>query len=295
MRKFYFENQIGDRINLNNEDGIFLYEPSGLGLEYENEYGKSESGFFMRIKDEIAQNATEFTLVFPPNEYCESQYEPYERYRRLIDWIYSATELYFVYCPYGTYEYYKKVDIETIEKSELDKYGSLRPKVSILPLTPWYLPAPININFGGDDDEHVMRHTFTYDEYLHYGVGTSAYAADITMKGHIPSAVKITFQGQVINPSVTLRGSVSRTVYGKCSITGEFHQDDTFILSTAEQNSYVKKIDSQGVETDLLDSIDITTNPFFRVPTSEPCEISIAGDSIYGKASMLLYVYYRGV
>jgi len=320
MRKFYIEDQKGERIPLNNETGIFLYEPDGLGIEYSHDYGESGSGFFMRIKDGVSQKETTFTLVFEPGEMLV-QYDgsralageaivgiaivgdvpnitiesPYERYKKFLDWIYSAEELYFVYCPYGSNEYYKRIEIRSIEKSELDKYASLQCATTIVPLTPWYLPAPIHINFGGDQEDNAMRFDYYYTDDLIYGVGMRDYTAEITAKGHIPSAMKITFKGQVTNPEFTLRGMSTRKEYGVCAITGSFVQTDTIEFSTAEQDSYIKKIAADGTETDLIDSIDITKNPFFRVPLSEPCEVVLSGESILGEASMLLYVYYRGV
>lgn len=319
MRKFYLEDQKGERIPLNNETGIFLYNPEGLGIEYSHDYGESGSGFFMRIKDGISQLESSFTLVFEPGEmlvqYDESTAivgeaiagiaivgnapnitieSPYERYKKFLDWIYAAEELYFIYCPYGDNEYYKHIEIRSIEKTEYDKYGSLQPRVTIVPLTPWYLPAPIHISFG-EEQENVMRHDFTYTSDLIYGVGTHDYSAEVSARGHLPSAIKLTFKGLATNPVFTLRGSSTRKIYGECRITGEFESDDTIEFSTAEQDSYVKKIDKDGNETDLIDSIDITVNPFFRIPLSEPCEVIISGESILGQASMLQYVYYRGV
>lgn len=295
MRLFYLEDQKGERIPLNNENGIFLYSPSGLGFEYSHDYSESGSGFFMRIKDGINQSEIGFVFVFPPKEYANgSPDSPYERYRKLIDWIYKAEELYFIYCPYAPNEYYKRVEIQTVEKTELDRYGALQCNISILPLTPWYLPAPIHVNFGEEQD-NAMRYTFTYTDDLIYGVGSKDYTAEITAQGHIPSAVKVTFKGQVINPVFELRGSVTRKIHGRCAITATFSSDETLEFSTEEQNSYVKKIKASGEEIDLLDQIDITQNPFFRVPLTEPCELTLSGDSILGKATMLLYVYYRGV
>ena len=289
MRKFYLEDQKGERVPLNNEHGIFLYSPTGLGIGYENTYGESGSGFFLRLKDGVSQTDIGFTLVFPP-----ADDSPYERYRALIDWIYSAEEIFFIYCPYGSNEYYRRIEIQTIEKTELDQYGSLQSTVSILPMTPWYLPAPIHVAFG-EEQENAMRYDFYYTDDLIYGVGSQNYTAEITARGHIPSAMRVTFQGQVINPVLTLRGMASHVDYGICSIDESFSTTDTLVFSSAEQDSYVQKITADGTVTDLLDKIDITTNPFFRVPLAEPCELIISGESILGKANMVLYVYYRGV
>lgn len=319
MRKFYLEDQKGERIPLNNETGIFLYNPEGLGIEYSHDYGESGSGFFIRIKDGISQLETSFTLVFEPGEMLV-EYDgsraiageaivgiaivgdvpeitiesPYERYKKFLDWIYRAEELYFIYCPYGRNEYYKRIELRTIEKTEYDKYGSLQPKVTIVPLTPWYLPSPIHINFSEDGD-NPMRFDYVYDDELRYGFGSQDYTAEITQIGHIPSAIKLIYKGEVHNPVFTLRGAATRKVYGQCKITGDFAPTDTIEFSTAEQDSYIKKIDRFNAETDLIDSIDITTNPFFRAPTSEPCEVTLTGEGILGKIEMLQYIYYRGV
>lgn len=289
MRLFYLEDQKGERFPLNNETGVFLYQPNGLGIEYSNDYGESGSGFYLRVKDGISQSEIGFTLVFPP-----STDSPYVRYRKLIDWIYAAEELYLIYCPYGSYEYYRHIEFRTIEKTEIQQDGSLQSAASVLPLTPWYLPSPINIDFSGDQ-ENIMRYAYYYTDDLIYGVSSTDYTAGIESRGHMPSAVKVTFKGEVINPKLTLRGVVTRNEIGVCDITETFSQGDTLVFCSAEQDSYVKKIDSEGHETDLLDKIDITSNPFFRVPLSEPCELSITGTGIYGQASMVQYVYYRGV
>ena len=289
MRLFYLEDQKGERIPLNNETGIFLYHPSGMGIANSHSYGESGTGFFLRQKDGIEQLEMGGSLIFPPGGEG-----PYARYRNFIDWLYASEELYFIYCPYGSNEYYRRVEIQTIEKSELNEYGMLECAISILPMTPWYLPSPVHIDFG-DDQEDAMRYDFYYTDDLIYGVSSNDYTAQITASGHIPSAVKVTFKGEAINPVLTLRGAISRKAYGICSIYENFEETDTLVFSTAEQDSYVRKIDSLGEETDLLDKIDITTNPFFRVPLTEPCELTISGESIYGEASMLLYIYYRGV
>lgn len=289
MRLFYLEDQKGERFPLNNETGVFLYQPNGLGIEYSNDYGESGSGFYLRTKDGLSQSEIGFTLIFPP-----STDSPYVRYRKLIDWIYAAEELYLIYCPYGSYEYYRHIEFRTIEKTEIQQDGSLQSAASVLPLTPWYLPSPINIDFSGDQ-ENIMRYAYYYTDDLIYGVSSTDYTAGIESRGHMPSAVKVTFKGEVINPKLTLRGVVTRNEIGVCDITETFSQGDTLVFCSAEQDSYVKKIDSEGHETDLLDKIDITLNPFFRVPLSEPCELSITGTGIYGQASMVQYVYYRGV
>lgn len=294
MRLFYIENEVGARIPLNDEDGIFLYQPTGLGISFSNDYSESGDGFFFRTKAKDSRTSPNFTLIFTGH----STESPYERYRSFLGWAMPAKELFLIYKPYGTREFYKKIDIERIDKGELDEYGMLRCSTSFTPLTPWYLPVPLHVDFG-EEDPNAMEYDFVYDEdpdtYLIYAVGSKDYSAEISASGHIDGALLITYSGYALNPEFQLMGLATRTIYGTCKVEGEIESGEKLILSTAEQDSYIKKIDANGNEIDLLDSIDITTNPFFRVPLSEPCEVSISGESLLGTAEMKLYSYYRGV
>lgn len=290
MRKFYLENEIGSRVGLNNEDGIFFYQPENLGLEFEHEYATTGSGFFSMTKFATTQLQPSGTLIFIPNDSKGA----YDRYRELIDWIYSGEELFLVYAPTEKEEFYRKVTIQSLAKGELDTHAVLWCEVIFSVLTPWYLPIPLHVSFGEEGDD-AMSYPFYYTDDLVYAVGSKDYSAEVSPSGHMPAAVKITFKGLIINPVFSVMGLASRKVLGECAIEGEFGANDTLILSTAEQDSYIICKDSEGNETDLLDSIDITKNPFFRLPLNEPCEVSISGDSILGTAEMQVYAYYRGV
>ena len=58
----------------------------------------------------------------------------------------------------------------------------------------------------------------------------------------------------------------------------------------------MKKIGADGTETDLLDALDLSMGPFFHIPVNEPCALSIEADTpVTGRASLLIYYYYRSV
>ena len=62
------------------------------------------------------------------------------------------------------------------------------------------------------------------------------------------------------------------------------------------ENSYVKSIDLLGNETDLLPFVDLTTDPFFKVPLTEDCILNITdADSLSGQVDGRIYYYYRSV
>ena len=81
-----------------------------------------------------------------------------------------------------------------------------------------------------------------------------------------------------------------------CSVTVVLSEGDQLKLSTRYENSYVKRITAAGVETDLLDVLDLSLTPFFHIPVNEPCTVSIEADSAFtGKADLLIYYYFRSV
>lgn len=292
MRKFYFENEAGERIRLNNEDGIFLYAPGGLGVEFSHEYGKSGGdGFFRRNKFSTTQLGPEFTLLFDPNKV-----DPYAKFQELLGWFASSAELYFVYSPSGeeNKEYYRRINIQRIEKSEIDTYGSLRTPMTVLLLTPWFLPIPFSATFGSTS-AYAKRYDYKYDNTLRYGYNSVYPYCRFTAEGHIPAAVKVEIHGAITNPEIMLFGVNTGTIYGDCAISTTLTSNDTLVLSTIEQDSYVKKIVGGKQEIDLIDSIDILKNAFFKVPLTEPCELQIRGTGYSGNATMYLYQFYRGV
>lgn len=317
MRKFYFENKAGfenfnhiteahtyqdcvaenvfngNRIQLNDEDGIFLCGPSGLGIEFSHDYGESGGdGFYYRNKYKTTQLAPEFVLFFNP-----LKVEPYKKYRALLDWLAEAKDLYLIYSPYGE-EYYRKVQIQRLEKTEINNLGALQIGASVMPVTPWFLPIPIYKNMNPDTSNN-KKYDYTYTADLKYGRGSSGFEADIMADGHIPASIYFSFSGSVTNPTITLVGINTNKIYGDCSITATFSSTDKLVLSTIEQDSFVKKIAANGTETDLIDSIDITKEAFFRVPLDEPCTIRFIGPGMSqvtpGTTELKLYQYYRGV
>lgn len=298
MRKFYFENQLGERISLNNETGIFLYEPTGLGISFSHTYGDiGEDGFFRRNKFKTSQLGTNFTLFFDPNKK-----NPYVNYHELLSWISKATELYLVYLPTEELksggdkvkEFYRRINIQTLDKSELDIYGSLRIQSVVVPLSPWFLSEQFSASFD-NKSAYAKRYNYQYTSDLRYGHYSMYPSVILDPQGHIPAAVKVTINGPITNPSIVLFGFETGKLYGECAVNTTLSDTEKLVLSTLAQDSYVKKITSGNQEFDLIDSVDITKNAFFTVPVTEQCEIQIRGTNYTGSASMTLYQFYRGV
>ena len=70
----------------------------------------------------------------------------------------------------------------------------------------------------------------------------------------------------------------------------------TLLFSTDYLDSYVRKLSASGVATDLLSKIDLDGEPFFRLPLTEPCTLTIAAQAaISGAADVEVFYYYRSV
>ena len=112
MRKFYLENEIGSRLPLNGEEGIFLSNPAGLGMTMPSDFADIHNGFFREVsKDSEPQSTVTGDLVFiGENAYAD--------YRSFVDWCSGSESLHLIYKPYGTIEFYRDVYIRVYLKTQ---------------------------------------------------------------------------------------------------------------------------------------------------------------------------------
>lgn len=289
IRKLYLQNSTGERFGLNGEAGVYAAEISGLGFTLAPGVADLGYGFFAVTQDENEpQQPVAWTLVFTQN--------PYIAYQRFIDWLFSAGAIAVVYDPAGVQEYLRDVSISSLQKGELNQVGWLEVPISVSSLSPWYRPAPARLVLdpGG---ENIKRYSYTYTEDLRYGDDNlSSLSGTISVAGHIPGAVELTYAGAMVNPRITLTGMISGKEYGSCHVAVTLLSSDTLRFSTRYEDAFVKSVAADGTETDLLDVLDLTLTPFFRIPTSEPCLISLSADSdLSGICQVLTYSYFRSV
>lgn len=289
MRMFYLQKETGERIGLNNETGIFLSEPSGLGLEFGDNFADIGEGFFRMIAKVYTQKTVKCKLNFV-------NADPYGTYHSFITWCMKAKRLYLIYKPKNV-EYFIHTEISSFEKGEFNKFGYLEVPASFLYLSPWYTPTALDLSFIGVDDT-----AFRFDDSKWDGpdvlVGTTAekYTVKLDPDGHIPAAFYLEYKGVAENPEITLTGLISGTVYGDCKLDHRFVSGTGFKLSTAYDESYIRKIGLNGSEEDLLSDVDLSLEPFFKMPLTEPCILKLDDDgALHGELSAKIYYYYRSV
>ena len=290
IRKLYFQNSKGQRWGLNGDRGVYASDLSGFGLSLSPNFADLGRGFFSPVSDEAEpQTPLAFTMTFTRN--------PYETYEQLVNWLASAGAITVVYNPTGKKELCRDVTISFLQKGELDAVGWLQVPASFQSCTPWYLPSPTQLVLEGTGTDDSKRYDYEYTENLRYGEDSAAsISATITGDGHVPGALELSFYGAIVNPRIRLTGNISGKTFGVCSISAVMAESDRLMYSSRRNDSFVRKVSADGTETDLLDVLDLSTNPFFHFPVEEPCTISFeADDSFTGFVDLTIYYYYRSV
>ncbi len=290
IRYLALENASGQRFPLNGTDGVYCSNLSGLGFTREPGFADLGRGFFQDVGSEFEpQQPVPVTITFTR--------AAYQTYQRFVDWLASAGSLKLVYKPFGSVEYYRDIFVESLQKGELNAVRWLECPCTFLALTPWYLPTPTSLTLESEGSENIKRYPYAYTEDLRYSSDSAAaLSGTIFPSGHIPAALEIAYTGSITNPTIRLTGSVSGKTYGTCSVSVALEASDTLVFCTRYEESFVRKITAGGAVTDLLDFLDLSTEPFFHIPVDEPCTLSIESDSeITGAASVRVYYYFRSV
>lgn len=289
IRKLWFQNAAGARWSLNGEQGVYATNLSGFGLTLSANYADLSRGFFVPVSTSEPQATIPFTLNFTKN--------PYSVYQKMVDWLAAAGTITIVYNPTGGQEYCRDVTVNFIQKGELNEVGWLEVPSSFLCNTPWYLPTPTSLTLETGGTDESKRYDYVYTDELRYGNDSSAaLSGTIAGAGHIPGSLELTFYGAITNPKIRLVGNVSGKTYGICSVSVVLNPSDQLVFSTRYENAYVKRVAAGGIETDLLDVLDLSTEPFFHIPVDEPCTLSVEADAAFsGTADLVLYYYYRSV
>lgn len=201
VRQFTLINAVGEEYDVTNRQ-VLLTEPSGLGMKRENNYRRVGNRFFLLSKKR-SQVSFQGTLIFtPPDAYIKYNEfmafctkEPLKlKYRPIDNYDYYKARGVF---PKWDYEFYQDVMLESVEKGELTKYGSLESKISLAPLTPWYRSLTIR-SITADTNSGVIWEVFsTWPWAWESSTGRSlSFDSDC----HLPSPCRLKIPGPSVNP-----------------------------------------------------------------------------------------------
>ena len=286
MRQFYLVNKDGQRYQLINDfSKAFLWQPSGLGFGIDRDYKESD-GFFFEMNKEVEQTAKSGTLVFFGPD-------PYPEYKAFMDYITHSEDLKLAYCPKSSW-YYVDIDVESVEKTEIEEDGTLRCAINMLPKTPLYLPYELNIDLSGDLGTSIKQYDYKYD----YVYSNTAVAGEIEFEipAQMDSGLEITIPGQISSPVMTFYANgeiIGQIDLSSISVSlGEYVRYSSIPLSAG---IYMY---SGGSETDITAQIGLSPSypTFFLLPPNKTIKAVLQADVLSGTtAALKVYEYFYSV
>ncbi|MBP3463789.1 MAG: phage baseplate protein [Clostridia bacterium] len=280
IRNFYFENELGKRIDCQKVNGgLFLYNVSGLGYEEDIEYVQV-GNTFVPNKKTLKQNQITGDLEFDDMSYDE--------YSDFIDFVLKSSDLKLIYIPKKTnrIEYYRDIDIVQIDKSEEDDYNILTSPITIKCKSLWYTKNETIYTIEPQTGE--IRWDFAWDSRFNdYASRISNYINN----GHVEAPILLEIDGFVVNPSIEvyIEGELYQTVTFDTTI----EKYEKLLYCSKEEDFYInkQKVDGSIVSLFEADVIKFENDNVVRIPTNRSTEIRLlaANDILKAKITFLEY------
>lgn len=291
MRQFYLINADGQKYNLINDmTRAFLWQPSGLGFQYDKDYMESD-GFFFEMNSAVSQTAKTGVLVFFK--------DPYTQYKAFMDYISSSEGLRLAYSPKGNTWYYVDIDIEYVEKSEIEENGTLQCSISMLPKTPMYLPYELNIDLSGDLGSSIKQYggnsyAYKYD----YTYSNTAVAGEIEFEipAQMDSGLEITIYGAISSPVMEFYASGEKI--GEIDLSSISVLAGDYVKYSSVPTSAGIYQSVSGVVDDITEQIGLNADypSFFLLPPNQTIKAVLQADVLTGtSASIKVYEYFMSV
>ena len=252
MRRFYLENEKGERFGLNDRNCI-LTDPSGLG--FENELGFMLIGDVFRVsKKVVKQQKFDGKINFmKPNHY--------EKYRAFTDYVLASKILELIYEPKESEQYLRGVEVGGIKKGEISQNGILECPIELYFETLYYKKNQsryeIQANANGV--------SYPYQLPAQYNDSSRSEVA-FDNDGQADAAIVFEYHGIAQNPTIDICNSANEEVFS-LRLTDFLAAGEKIRYSSIDDNLYITKVDASGNETNIIDSFtDLTQQLFFKVP-----------------------------
>lgn len=275
------KNQTFSFMDINNY--CLLTEPAGLGISLNIDYAQL-GNFFVENSNKIQQGQIGGIVNF----------KNYDNYKKLINFIEKSEKLKLLYTvPYkgGVQSYYRDISKPDITKTEI-RYdtGLLSESITFNCLSLWYSPRQITYEMERGTKEIVWDF-----EWNSSWIGFNTSNVDFTNEGHVPAAIQLTINGEVVNPKLELY--VENELKQIVSITAQVNVGETFLYSSKEDDFYIKKKLTNGTYQDLfsLDNVNFSQNLIIRLPTSKTSTLKIVAYTDIPSAVLTVFVYYKAV
>lgn len=279
-RKFYLENENGQRYDLNNlKNTCFFSSPTGLGYSYQTDYKQIGTSYISNIR-ELNQGEIQGNLLF----------KNYDKYLDFIKYIQSSNQLKIVYTvPFNdgtSQEYFKDVDINRIEKTEMIS-GVLNCPISFLCKTIWYSKTQTVYTIAPTSNE--IRWDFKWDSRFSSYDNRNIIFEN---KGHEDAPFLLQIDGFVLNPCIAIYFNGIKQNELKLNL--EILEGEKLFYSTKDNDLFIYKVLTNGDIVNLFNDLDLNNKNFFKLPKGI-CEIRLTADNDITSAVLTIYQQYISV
>ena len=222
-----------------------------MGYSYNTEYSQIGDNFIQNIR-KLAQGQISGELVF----------KNYDNYRNFINFVESANSLKFVYIiPFenGTIEYFKDVDIASVEKGQKGLNGLLICPVIFTIKSLWYEQKEVVYNITTQEDE--VRWNFRFNSRF---VSYNNRKIIFQNQGHTDAPFLVEMDGYLLNPSILIEVNGEEVYELTFDLT--LQSGEKLFYCTRDTDLFVYKQASDGTITNLFDSLDLNKINFFKIP-----------------------------
>ena len=270
---------------------LFLYSPSGLGMQNAFQY-LDMGGYFSEYSRNISQMQPNGTFIFTPDS------EPYAKYQEVMNFILGADNLILGYQPKELDWYYARVNIVSADKTELNDAGILEVPVVFDMLSAWYLDSELEYSTGSYTGDNVYPYTYsdTYPTDIDAGVIT------VTPNAQMDCDWTIRVKGTATNPVIKVY--TDGELVGVVDLTGlTLEAGQELIFTTIPTQDLLKTAGAYlytgGTYTNI--STQIIPNPnypaFKQIAGGYDTKFALNTGDIYGlpEFSVKVRQYYRTV
>lgn len=281
VRKFYLENEKGQKYNLMDKDNYcFLSSPTGLGYAYDTTYEQVGNSFITNIR-QLQQGKIAGEAIF----------KSYDNYKNMVDYIEQSKKLKFVYeIPFvnnKNTKFYKTVEISSAEKGEKGTDGYLHIPIEFNCKTLWYEETETVYDMAKSSGE--IRWDFKWDSrFKSYDNRSFTFENN----GHVEAPIKLEIGGYVINPHLELYSNKIKIAELAFNMTLE--EFEKILYSTKDDELYVYKENADGTLTNLFEDLDLQNYNFIKIPQGVS-EIKLSADNEITDAKLTIFVEYKAV
>lgn len=280
MRKYYLENEIGERFSfLNIDDGIATADISGHGFSINSDYTKVGDMFVSNYRED-EQGEMEFTVQFIGRHMLM-------RYTDFVNFLNTASELYLIYIPYDNAEYKRNVDVASVDAGSIDN-GVYKAKLKLLCKSMFY--STEKSDFVVTANEAGMTFDFVWDTWFN---DYSNIVCDISNDGHVESAFQIEFAGYVQNPKVQVfqNGKIIHELVFPITVM----QGERMQYSTLDDDLYIEIIKKDGSTQNLISFLSMENENFFKLPKGKSEMLFACEGGSLDEVHVKLFKYYKAV